>query len=454
VRSLAVHPGGEFFVAGTGEYDGGYYFEGELLVHDFATGRTRSLFTHSRMVEEVSWKDEEHLTVEFAPVTDWEIDDWNRLEFSTAMVHRSELLSLDERTIDIDALNIVQRARHRPANPSVRGSDCLTADELAVIEDTHRHVWALAAYHAGVIAGREGLIDFWDSESEDQPRWRIPVEGTCTQLFMRSNELVATVWDPPVSRHDERTTSILTIDAASGEIVSMERNSCGLVLIRAENGDLLIRPTSHKDAGLPATVRSTGAVDRHVDVSGYDLFNHYFDIRRSPHFLTLVGDVELPSRNKYVARVTQSEGGWAIERLFPLDWTGSRQVFGGPGVWVTDELGAAIIHAGAIHDVSGLLPGNARVVRRRYPDGEAVWQVEFDNQVVAVDEADSVTIAVTNLGEAVGIDSRSGIVLWSRTVTNSEGHSVVPLSLLLSSSTSGWIGTLDGRVFAFTVGGA
>lgn len=454
VRSLAIHPGGEFFVAGTGEYDGGYYFEGELLIHDFATGRTRSLLTHSRMVEEVSWKDEEHLTVEFAPVTDWEIDDWNLLEFSTAMVHCADLSTVDERTIDIDALINVERARHRPANPSVGASDYLPAHELAAIEDTHRHVWALAPYRGGVIAGREGFIDYWASDSEDQPKWRIAVEGICTQLFVRSDELVATVWDPPVSRYDERTTSIFTIDATSGEITTDERSSCALVLIRDGNGDLLIRPTSHKDAGLPATVRSTGAVDGHVNLNGYDPFNHYFDIRRSPHLFTLVGEAEMPGRNKYVARVTRNEAGWAIERLFPLDWTGSRHVFGGPGVWITDDLGAAIIHAGAISDVSGLLPGNARVVRRRYSDGEAEWQVGFDSQVVAVDEAHGVTVAVTNLGEAVAIDSRSGIVLWSRTVTSPEGHSVVPLSLLLSSSTSGWIGTLDGRVMGFVIGGS
>ncbi|MFE2520645.1 hypothetical protein [Streptomyces mirabilis] len=43
---MAFHPALPLLVADTGSYDGGYFFEGELLLLDLETGMPTSLIEH------------------------------------------------------------------------------------------------------------------------------------------------------------------------------------------------------------------------------------------------------------------------------------------------------------------------------------------------------------------------------------------------------------------------
>ncbi|MFE2570457.1 hypothetical protein [Streptomyces mirabilis] len=46
VHAMAFHPALPLLVADTGSYDGGYFFEGELLLLDLETGMPTSLIEH------------------------------------------------------------------------------------------------------------------------------------------------------------------------------------------------------------------------------------------------------------------------------------------------------------------------------------------------------------------------------------------------------------------------
>ncbi|AUG80919.1 hypothetical protein CFP65_6255 [Kitasatospora sp. MMS16-BH015] len=91
VNALAFHPSLPLLAVGTGEYDGGYLFEGELLLVDLATGAARSLFEDhfGRQVLGLEWPDDHGLRVLLAPPDDWKDSKAHR-EGHLAVIHRTD----------------------------------------------------------------------------------------------------------------------------------------------------------------------------------------------------------------------------------------------------------------------------------------------------------------------------------------------------------------------------
>ncbi|TQJ55340.1 hypothetical protein [Streptomyces sp. SLBN-115] len=74
VHALAFHPRSPLLAIGTGRYDGGYFFEGELLLLHLKTGVVASLIENGfgRQVLGLEWLDERSLRVLVAPPDDWQ----------------------------------------------------------------------------------------------------------------------------------------------------------------------------------------------------------------------------------------------------------------------------------------------------------------------------------------------------------------------------------------------
>ncbi|MDQ1026516.1 hypothetical protein QF035_004098 [Streptomyces umbrinus] len=74
VHAMAFHPRRPLLAVGTGRYDGGYFFEGELLLLHLKTGAVVSLIEHwlGRQVLGLEWLDEQSLRVLMAPPDDWQ----------------------------------------------------------------------------------------------------------------------------------------------------------------------------------------------------------------------------------------------------------------------------------------------------------------------------------------------------------------------------------------------
>ncbi|CAL9667870.1 hypothetical protein [Streptomyces sp. enrichment culture] len=72
VHAMAFHPMLPLLAVGTGRYDGGYFFEGQLLLLHLETGKATSLIERGlgRQVLDLEWLDEEALRVVMAPPDD------------------------------------------------------------------------------------------------------------------------------------------------------------------------------------------------------------------------------------------------------------------------------------------------------------------------------------------------------------------------------------------------
>ncbi|WP_158835691.1 PQQ-binding-like beta-propeller repeat protein [Streptomyces sp. NRRL S-350] len=92
VQALAFHPTEPLLAVGTGEYDGGYFFEGELLLLDWETGAARSLIEGDlgRQVLGLTWLDGQALQVLMAPYDDYKDERTAHVEGHVAVVRRPD----------------------------------------------------------------------------------------------------------------------------------------------------------------------------------------------------------------------------------------------------------------------------------------------------------------------------------------------------------------------------
>jgi hypothetical protein len=100
VHALAFHPRRPLLAIGTGRYDGGYFFEGELLLLHLKTGAVTSLIENEfgRQVLGLEWLDERSLRVVMAPPDDWQ-DEAAHENGHVAVVDRADWTAVPARSL-------------------------------------------------------------------------------------------------------------------------------------------------------------------------------------------------------------------------------------------------------------------------------------------------------------------------------------------------------------------
>ncbi|WP_162624938.1 hypothetical protein [Streptomyces cadmiisoli] len=101
VHALAFHPRRPLLAIGTGRYDGGYFFEGELLLLHLKTGAVTSLIENDfgRQVLGLEWLDERSLQVLMAPPDDWQ-DETAHENGHVAVVARADWTTVPARSLN------------------------------------------------------------------------------------------------------------------------------------------------------------------------------------------------------------------------------------------------------------------------------------------------------------------------------------------------------------------
>ncbi|MFF0391124.1 hypothetical protein ACFYS8_20920 [Kitasatospora sp. NPDC004615] len=100
VSALAFHPSSPLLAVGLGEYDGGYFFVGQLLLVGLFNNTRRSMFAHSwgRQVITAEWLDDTRLRMHLAPHDD-DNDDAAHHEAHVVVLDRPDWTSALGRTI-------------------------------------------------------------------------------------------------------------------------------------------------------------------------------------------------------------------------------------------------------------------------------------------------------------------------------------------------------------------
>jgi hypothetical protein len=452
VRCASFNAEGSLLAIGTGSYDGGYCFEGELLIIDLTSGGCRSVLESSREVLEVEWIDSQRIRVVVSPAYEEDepqepseftllADDWS------SVPRRSIAFAADPRYL----------VAYEPSKPDdVARALAQIASDAGLPFGSRRQVWAVEATDFGVLAALEGVeLEAW--ESSGALRYRREADGRGRQIERPDAQSAVTNveprWGGPQTGFERSPSVVNVVDVATGRTVAPLITDAPMVVTSAGGMTLLRASDAWRKSGDRSWVTDepNGSARTDVPLDGYDLFNHYFAIRRAPHLLALQGGSDRPSADKWVVRLAQRRAAWrksiAMERLFALEWDRERNghLMGGPGVFVDDASGQAIVHSGRIHNGAGLLAGNAFVVHRRYPSGEVSWHYRADCQATSVDEVDGTVVVAFADGRIVRLDVGTGDVLRTQEL-RVDGHSVVPLSLCCAPGVGTYIGTMDGRI--------
>lgn len=467
VHSFAFHPTLPVVAVGTGAYDGGYSFEGELLILDLRSGRSTSVIRGAREVLHVRWESERDLRLVVAPPDDYDFDEAHVHGFAV-VVERFDWSNVARGSVQQEELSGQWVEFERPAmeEAASRGIESLAGLAGEPWWEPRRQVWDVQGLRDGrVLACSDGVLaEAWLPDGRLE--WCVPDEEGGRQLVVRAGQRDAWV---NVERRRVRWVGrervaepplFARVSLADGKVLGSLCLDTSVALTTRDDGWLALRCTDwERHHPRPAAlIRPAGeAPEVRVPLGGFDLFNHAFPIRGSRQLLFLQGKEREPWRDKWVVAVDPAgpDGEPSVRQLFPLEWDAkrARHLFGGPGIEIGSAENRDLVHAGAVHDGAGLLPGNAFVVRRSLGDGAAHWVFTADFPATALDGDDDTVYVAFNSGELVALRTSDGAVRW-RQQLEVGGQPVVPLSLTLTGAGRLLIGTVDGRILDCSVADA
>ncbi|MFD9516233.1 hypothetical protein [Streptomyces sp. NPDC059979] len=452
VRSLAFHPVLPLLAVGTGRYDGGYSFEGELLLIHLDSGNVVSALRYPREVLSAEWLSRTELRLVLAPCDDWD-NPHAREQGHAAVIARTDWQAVGKETIGAEELAA-------PAEPTVRmdlsGEARRLLADLAAAAGRHwsvrRRVWAVEGLADGRVLGAlDGtLAESWLPSGERQ--WAVEDEEGGRQLLLSSDG--TSVWTNAERRGRRKgrrwetsAPRIARIAVDDGQV--LETLSPDVFAVLVAGGDRMVLRSLGGRRKHPARLMlfdldgpRTGGTG--PDVGSFDVFNHPFPVRGARRPYALVGmDPDKPHRDKWV---TALDADGTLRRLFPHSWVPEEHHFGGPAA----EIGQSLVYAGTVYHGHGLQPGGAYVVRRSL-SGAVLWEHRADHPATALDTDGKTVYVAYSSGALAALDADDGS-LRRHTHLEVDGAPTAALSLSVAPQGHLLVGTVDGRILECSVG--
>ncbi|WP_203840426.1 PQQ-binding-like beta-propeller repeat protein [Winogradskya humida] len=417
MHALAFHPALPLLAVGAGRYDGGYFFEGDLLLLDLETGSGVSMWPELGWeVLALEWLNDEELRVVTAPPNDWK-DKAAWTEGHVSVVRRPDWRAVTAESITGEDLDGPRVPAPRPDGRA----DARRALFPAPVP--RRDVRAVEQLSDGrILAASDGVqLESWLPSGERQ--WAVPTDRGARGIVVAGDERSA--W-------------------ADQMRISLDDGAC---LDRFEvHGPVAL--VSCAD-GLPAVTPASEFGPTFRIRRGSRIYTREFARKRdddlTPRYARIAAaNLRVPS----VGGRPRQPGRRRFHRLMPFSWVRGETHRPGPGVETFD---GDLVYAGTVHHGHGLQPGGSFVVRRRMPGGEPRWVFRTDHAPTAVDAGPRTAYVTYADGELVALDLADGAVRW-RTHVTVAGIPVLPTAVTVAARGRLLIGTSDGRILDCGVG--
>ncbi|MER5485937.1 hypothetical protein ABT024_22355 [Streptomyces sp. NPDC002812] len=431
VHAMAFHPTLPLLAVGTGHYDGGYHFEGQLLLLDLETGTAISLIEHplGRQVLELEWLDEQALRVVMAPPDDWQ-DETARVEGHVAVVRRPDWTA-------VPARSLTEHDLVGPRVPAPRPDGSAAAHrmiaELSTDWESRRNVRAVEELSDGrILATLDGVrLESWLPSGERE--WMVPDLEGGREIVVATDE--GSAWVGLVRRPGRRDSvpqSVVRLSLAHGKQLDSVIPSSFASLVCCADGRPALSPDGRNGDRSRLPIRGGRRIYFQSTLQPSGERNSY----KGESWVAAM-DLKGPATVRPVVPLARS-----ARRMFRYSWEPGETHFGGPGVEVED---GTLVHAGTVYHGLGLQPGGSFVVRRETTDGRPQWVFRTDRKATTLD-ADAATVYIGyDDGEVVALDLGDGTVRWRQHLTVG-AVSAVPTALTVTATGRFLIGTSDGRI--------
>lgn len=402
INDLDFHPEKQLLLIATGSYDGGYFFEGELLIYDLPNRQLTKLFKDNREFSSARFADD-HIEFHVSPRTDEE-DYLYEVYRIPLEVGPNQVLAHFESNQTVFPSNGESNPGFDPNKmPSLLRRLELKASEAGLQFEHKCMAWDLAFVDPENIAigfsnGTVGMLNIPQNRLKTK---KIAENGDCTQIFK--------------SRHSDGfyvNVSWRGFDVKSRSTVyevGRELDQSGIVaegtfsLSQAKNGNFLARQIDYEsekrtDILFDSSFRQI--TDRRL--GHYDLFNHYFRIDGADDFYALIGTPEDQHQNKRVVKICPE----SLEKLSAFSVEQQPEHF--------NNLNGALIGEVFVIEAKWYDPDiniNEHSVMGMDHQGDLLWIADLPAQASGITEIESfpgyAVLALSN-GDTVILDSLTG----------------------------------------------
>ncbi|MER7668343.1 hypothetical protein ABTY61_07725 [Kitasatospora sp. NPDC096128] len=447
VHAMAFHPTLPLLAVGTGGYDGGYFFTGELLLLDLETGAHASLLEHEygRKVLGLEWLDAQELRILLAPPDDWQ-DRAAHVEGHVAVVRRPDWRAVPPRTV---APAELAGPRVPAPRPDGREAARRALSGLAADWDPRHSIRAVEALPDGrILAALDAVaVESWLPSGQRQ--WAVPDEWGGRDLVVAADGRSTWVAGPVPWVWKGPAQSVARLSLADGTELDRLPPAGPVTLVRCLDGRPALAPVGSDGELGRLRVRRGSRVYFRQHVSAPRA------VGRGPDDTTWLAAADLPELPE-LPELSEHDG-WSAEgphrprrkayrRLFPFAFTPGETHFAGPGVELDD---GGLVHTGTVYDGRGLQPGGSFVVRRAAADGAPLWVFRTDPEATALDADDRHAYVGYRDGGLVALDLRTGTATRGRLSVG--GVVAVPTALTVAGPGRLLVGTDDGRILDCSV---
>lgn len=460
INDVAFHPSRPVLVIGAGRYDGGYMFEGQIVLWDWDSGRST---THAPQIPEV-------VRVRFA-------DDGSAVEAIVRPWHEgavegrgdpfdlffevtlacdgvdfipgradAEIGSQIDKQVPRSASEVAADPDHRSA-PEEREREIARAMNL---ERRHRRspIWDVALLDADTIGlvHDECLLEIHGRAGGR--RHALRGKGYGVQILRARNPLVhVSHFDRAASNWSAAYQSaLMTYD--DGRLTNRASLDGSYVFSVSADGSILGRANrSHGERGRSKDVIMSSAArgPTRLDLGHYDVFNHYLRIDGAPFLFFVQGTPPSSHKLKHLCIV---DAGGGVRRLWPLlEDAGDHasHAMECSFAYVHDRRGQGIVVAGRHYCPSPREPYSGFIYRKNLEDGRELWRHPTTASATCIKsmrDAGLVLVAFLDGGFAMLQSDTGEIRRWES--FEPDGYPGVIFALDVDASHL-LIGTIDGR---------
>lgn len=417
VHEMAWRPDGGALALACGEYDGGWFYEGELVIWEFEPNRARRPMRDCRYVTRVRWADARTVVVLARPPNDevGEPDDLYAGTFADAGAIEAQ--PCDPRSAGFDGPQaVVDRSwfdRDPPSPPD--------------------RVWDVAFTRGGarlVTCGDRGGAAY---TSELHPLGTSLPGVPCVQLLTHGGEVLVHALAGPKGQ------PISELHRLVADGTQLLRGFDRVYLFSIDiDGRLLARDTTRETSRRADRILDPHGRDAWVGVLGhFDCFNHSLRVDHAPALFFLRGSPPTSHQAKTLCRA-MDDG--TVDPLFRWDEPPSHRM----EPCATAVRGDELVAGYRLYDPH---PGKGErwIEHRSLGSGRVSWRVEWPFAPVAlaaVPAVDAVLVATLD-GRLAALDHRTGELL--ATIQLAVGTAVEPMCLAAEGNRIA-VGANDGRV--------